>query len=131
MATIDALQAEVKVQRNEALTLLDRVSRVRSSADAVRSQTQQRRAIAERRLFAVAESPIWHTAWAGRPIGQAAKEQLARDMRRFERYLAQSGTKLAARFLALFLGGLAVLYVLRGRARESAKVDPTRGARCE
>jgi small-conductance mechanosensitive channel len=123
VARIDAVQAEVKTQRNEALTLLDRVSRVRSSADAVRSETQMRRKIAERRLFALAESPIWHTAWAGRPIGRAAKEQFGRDVRRFQRYLAQSGTWLAARFLVLFLGGLAAFSVLRGRARECAKID--------
>ena len=122
--SIDAMQAEVKIQRNEALTLLDRVSRVRSTMDAVRAEAQLRRRAAERRLFALAEAPIWHTAWAGRPIGRAAREQFARDLRRFQRYVAQSGTRVAVRFLILFIGSLGVLFVLRGRARECAKVDP-------
>jgi small-conductance mechanosensitive channel len=124
VASIDAVQAEVKRQRNEALTELDRVSRVRSSLEAVRAEALLRRKSAERRLFALAEAPIWRTAWAGRPIGRAAREQLARDARRFKRYLGQSGTRLAGQFLVLFLGSLVLLFVLRERARECAKIDP-------
>ena len=124
LATIEAAQANAKENRNAALTQLDRVSRIRSTLDGLRTETSVRRKTVQRQLFALAEAPIWKTAWAGRPIGRAGMEQLARDVRRFGRYLAQSGTRVGARFIALFLGCLALSLVLRGPARECAKVDP-------
>jgi small-conductance mechanosensitive channel len=124
VAAIDALQMEAKKRRNEALTQLDRVSRVRSALDTVRAQTAERRRNAQRRLFALSEGPIWRTAWTGRPIGRAALQQIERDLRRFERYVRQSGVHLAAWFVAFFLSFLALLLILRGPARECAKTDP-------
>ncbi len=123
-ATIETMQGEVKGGLDEALTQLDRVSRTRSALDTARAGVADRRKTAERRLFALSEAPIWRTAWAGRPIGRAAKEVLARDVARFEHYLQEDGGRLARRFAVLLLSTLALLFLLRKPALECARVDP-------
>ncbi len=124
VASIDALQEETRRRRNETLTQLDRISRVRSALDTLRAETANRRKNAQRQLFALSEKPLWRTAWAGRPIGRAALQQIERDVGQFELYLRQSGVHLAAWFVAYFLGSLALFSLLRGPARECAKTDP-------
>jgi small-conductance mechanosensitive channel len=124
VASIEPLRAEVKHRRDEALTQLDRVSRIRSSLEAARVEISERRRGAQRRLFGISEGPIWRVASAGRPVGQAAREKLRRDLRRLESFLAEKGSNIAVRF-TIFIGlGLALLFMLRGAARECAKADP-------
>jgi potassium-dependent mechanosensitive channel len=123
-AAIEKLRGEVRARRDEALTELDRISRTRSALAAARADTADRRAQTQRRLFALAEAPLWRTAWAGRPIGQTARERLARDLERLKTYLRAGGPREAGLFWTVFLGSIVVLLGLRGAARECAKVDP-------
>jgi small-conductance mechanosensitive channel len=83
-----------------------------------------RRRSAQKRLFAISEAPIWKMAFAGRPVGQAARERLARDLRRLQIYWVENGAQFLARFLTFVAIGLALLFLLRGAAKEAAKIDP-------
>ncbi|MGE5277999.1 MAG: mechanosensitive ion channel domain-containing protein [Acidobacteriota bacterium] len=122
---IDGLAAETKRRRDETLTQLDRVSRMRSSLDGARVETADRRKAAQRRLFAMAEAPLWKTAWAGRPIGRAALEQFSRDWRRLKRYLSENTGPALGRFVVSFFLALMLLFSLRRPAEEGAKEDPS------
>jgi len=123
-ASVEQLRKDIKTRRDEALTELDRVSRIRSALAAARVATADRRTEAQRHLFALAEAPIWRTAWAGRPMGRSAQAQLTRDFQRLRDYLRNAGPREAGLFWAFFLGGIIVLLLLRGAAAECAKVDP-------
>jgi small-conductance mechanosensitive channel len=122
--SIDPLRAEVKSRRDEALTQLDRVSRIRSSLEAGRVEISERRRGAQRRLFGISEGPIWRVASAGRPVGRAAKERIGRDLRRLEVFLTENGSRIAVRFGIFIAAGLALLFALRGAVKETAKADP-------
>jgi potassium-dependent mechanosensitive channel len=124
VSSFDPLRAELKRRRDEALTQLDRVTRVRSSLETARAEMAERRRSAQRRLFGSSEGPIWRMALAGRQVGQAARERLARDMRRLRIFLAESGKAVGGRFLLGVLIGLALMLLLRGAAKECAKVAP-------
>ncbi len=119
-----ALRAEVKRRRDETLTQLDRISRIRSSLEAARGEISDRRRGAQRRLFAISEGPIWHMAFAGRPVGQAARERLLRDFRRLRVYFKEDGARVARTFFLALLVGLGLPFLLRGAAKECAKLDP-------
>ena len=119
-----ALRGEVKGRRDEALTLLERLSRARVSLEDARAQIIARRRDAQRRLFAISAAPIWRMEFSGRPVGEAARERLVRDARRLRVYLRESGTSVAVRFGVALLVGLAFLFLLRGAAAEAAKADP-------
>ncbi|HYB52302.1 MAG TPA: mechanosensitive ion channel domain-containing protein, partial [Thermoanaerobaculia bacterium] len=123
MASIEKLEAEVKQRRDEALTLLDVVSRARAAIDAAKADASDRRSRAQRRLFAIAEAPIWRTSWMGQPIGRIAGEQLLRDMRRVNRYFRQTGPGALVRLFLWLLLTYTCLRLLRGPAREAARVD--------
>jgi potassium-dependent mechanosensitive channel len=123
-ASVDQLRKDIKTRLDEALTELDRISRIRSALAAARVSTAERRAVAQKRLFALAEAPIWRTAWAGRPIGQSAMAQLGRESRRLKLYLRNAAPSQAALFWGVLIGSIAILFALRGAAAECAKVDP-------
>ncbi len=122
--SIETLRQEVKLRRDETLTQLDRVSRARSALETARADITDRRRSAQKRLFAIAEGPIWDTKWAGRPIGRAARETLSRDYRRLSRYVREHGARGLLRLAVFFLAGLALLFALKGPARQAAKNDP-------
>ena len=124
LETIDGLKADLKQRRDEALTSLDRVSRVRSDFAAARAQMSDRRAQAQRRIFDISEAPIWQTPWVGRRMGRGAGERLARDLSRLSAFAEQRGPFAGARFLLLFAASIGLILALRAPARESAKGDP-------
>jgi small-conductance mechanosensitive channel len=123
LASIEALKTDLKARRDESLTSLDRVSRLRSELASARAQMSERRAQAQRRIFDLSEAPIWRTPWARR-MGRGAGERLARDFARLSEFAAQRGPFAGARFLLLFAVSLGVILALRAPARESAKSDP-------
>ena len=124
LETIDGLKTDLKSRRDEALTSLDRVSRVRSDLAAARAQMSDRRSQAQRRIFEISEAPIWKTPWAGRRMGRGAGERLARDFARLSAFAGQRGPFAGARFLLLFAASFGLILAVRAPARESAKGDP-------
>ena len=123
LASIDGLKTGLKRQRDEALTSLDRVSRLRSDLASAQAQMSERRAQAQRRIFDLSEAPIWKTPWARR-MGRGAGERLARDLARLTTFASQRGPFAGARLLLFFVVGLGVIVVLRKPARQSARTDP-------
>jgi small-conductance mechanosensitive channel len=124
LETIDGLKTDLKSRRDEALTSLDRVSRLRSDLAAGRAQMSERRSQAQRRIFEISEAPIWKTPWAGRRMGRGAGERLARDFARLSAFAGQRGPFAGARFLLLFAASFGLILAVRAPARESAKGDP-------
>jgi len=124
LASIDALKTDLKSRRDESLTSLDRVSRLRSDLASARAQMSDRRAQAQRRIFDISEAPIWKTPWAGRRMGRGAGERLARDFARLAAFAGQRGPFAGARFLLLFAASFVLILAVRAPARESAKGDP-------
>ncbi|HEY7574840.1 MAG TPA: mechanosensitive ion channel domain-containing protein, partial [Thermoanaerobaculia bacterium] len=124
VVAIEALRKEVKLRRDEALTQLDKVSRFRSALDTARADIGDRRRVAQKRLFAVAEGPIWDTKWTGRSIGRAARETLSRDWRRLTQYVRDHGASGLLKLGIFFFAGLVMLFLLKAPAKQAARNDP-------